>query len=151
MLEQHKSHLVSTYTTIMQHLAEIQQVAATGKTPSGELASPLQEPLRAALLARLDALDASLAGMIGALVPDWNKARSEGDETGRARMWVNILLRTIEELMQDLLPDNMGRQYGALDSLQVNDLQSRVEDALRLLHEIMQLSDQGGKRRADQS
>jgi len=35
MLEQHESHIVSTYTTALQHLAEIRQVVTTGETPAG--------------------------------------------------------------------------------------------------------------------
>ena len=144
MLGQHKSHIVSTCSTVMQHLAEIRQVATTGKTPGGTQAAALPEQLRAPLFARLDAVAASLEALVESSAPGQNQARSESSGTGTSLMWVNILLRTVEELIRDLLPDSMSRQYGALSSAEATQLESSVASVLESLHEAMLVIDQSG-------
>ena len=141
MLEQHKSHLVSTYTTVMQHLAEIRQVTATGKTPGGSQVAPLPDRLREPLLARLEVVAAKMEDLVESSVPDRDKARLESSGTGAALMWVNILLRSVEELIRGLQPDSMGRQYGALSPQEGSHLQSRTDEVLGSLHEAMLLAD----------
>jgi len=143
MLEQHKSHIVSTCSTVMQHLAEIRQVATTGKTPGGSQGTALPEQLREPLFARLDAVAAGLEALLESSAPDRGKVSAESTGGGASLMWVNILLRTVEELIRDLLPDSMSRQYGALDPAEARHLQSGVEGALGLLCEAMRLTEQG--------
>ena len=143
MVEQHKSHIVSTYSTVMQHLADIRQVAATGKTPGGGQAAALPERLREPLFARLDVVAARLEDLVESSAPDRNKARPESSGIGAALMWINILLRTVEELIRDLLPDTMSRQYGALSSTEARHLQAGVDTVLSSLHQALALTERG--------
>ena len=144
MLEQHKSHIVSTCSTVMQHLAEIRQVATTGKTPGGRQAAALPEQLGESLLTKLDAVAAGLEALVKSSAPDRRKTSAESSGTGASLMWVNILLRTVEELIRDLLPDSMSRQYGALSSAEATQLESSVAGVLESLHEAMLVIDQSG-------
>jgi len=144
MLEQHQSHIVATYSTVMQHLAEIRQIAATGKTPGGGQAAALPEPLREPLFARLDAIAASLEALVESCAPDRNGVRPQRTGIGTSLMWVNILLRTVEELVRDLLPDSMGRRYGAFGPAEATHLRSLVGAVLESLHEAALLMDQRG-------
>ena len=150
MLEQHKSHIVSTCSTVMQHLAEIRQVATTGKTPGGRQAAALPEQLGESLLTKLDAVAAGLEALVKSSAPDRRKTSAESSGTGASLMWVNILLRTVEELIRDLLPDPMGRQYGALSPVEAGRLQSWVGKVLESLHEAMLLTEQRHGSRSDQ-
>lgn len=145
MLEQHKSHLVSTYTTVLQHLAEIRQVAAAGKTPGGGRVAPLPDNLREPLLAGLDAVAARLERLVQSFVPDWNTSGQERGGPAATLMWVNILMRTIEELVHALLPDRMGRKYGPLSPAQGRRLQADLQEVLQSLREAMQAAEGAGK------
>ena len=144
MLDQHKTHLVSTYTTLLQHLAEIRQVATTGKTPAGGRVVPLPEPVRDRLLGRLDALATEMERLVQSSGVDLRMVDSEIGGLAAARMWINVLLRTVEELIEDLLPSRMGRQYGALGAAEGERLQRHVEKALARLREAMAESEQTG-------
>ena len=142
MLEQHESHILSTCSTVLQHLAEIRQVATTGKTPGGSEVAPLPDRLREPFLGKLDVVAARLEDLVESSVPDRNKGKPESSGTGAVLMWVNILLRTAEDLIRDLLPDSMSRQYGALSPAEARRLQSGIEGVLGSLHEAMLLADQ---------
>jgi len=50
----------------------------------------------------------------------------------------------VEELIRDLLPDSMSRQYGALSSAEATQLESSVASVLESLHEAMLVIDQSG-------
>ena len=142
MREQHKSHIVSTYSTVMQHLAEIRQVAATGKTPGGGEVAPLPDRMREPFFGELEVVAARLEDLVESSVPDRNQARSESGGVGAALMWVNVLLRTVEELIRDLLPDSMCRHYGELSPAEARRLQAGVDRVLGSLHESMLLTEQ---------
>jgi len=144
LLDQHKTHLVSTYTTLLQHLAEIRQVATTGKTPAGGRVAPLPEPGRDRLLGRLEALATEMERLVQSSGVDLRMVDSEIGGLAAARMWINVLLRTVEELIEDLLPSRMGRQYGALGAAEGERLQRHVEKALARLREAMAESEQTG-------
>jgi len=137
MLEQHKSHLVSTYTTVLQHLAEVRQVAVEGKTPAGARATPLPEPERERLLAILDALMSQLRELVEKYVPEWQTASQAAGGLAATKMWVSVLLGTAEGLLEDMLPERMSRRYGAIDAAQAADMGRRVNEALHLVREAM--------------
>ena len=56
-------------------------------------------------------------------------------------MWVNILLRTVEELVNDLAPTRMGRRYGAIPRAEAQRLQGQVEKAIAVVRQAMEVSD----------
>jgi hypothetical protein len=130
MLDRHRSHLVSTYTTVLQHLAEIRQAIAPGKSPGGARLTPLPDPLREQLLERLDRIAADLDGLVRRLVPDWERTATEVGGVAATRMWVAILLRTIEELVEDLKPDRIGKHYGAVGAREARVLDETVSEVL---------------------
>jgi len=140
MQQQHKSLLVSTYTTVLQHLAEVRQIVAEGKTPAGGRVRPLPQPLRDRLLENLDALAAGLEGLLQRCVPEWQQEAQETGGLAATRMWVAILLRTIEELLWGILPEQMSRRYGAVKDAEGDQIRRQVDTALATLREAMLLA-----------
>jgi hypothetical protein len=134
MLNQHKSHLVSTYRTAVQHLAEIRQAVSSGKSPAGSQLTPLPEPARSNFLAGLNRVAAQLEDLLDSSVTDWRKTTGAAG-LAATRMWANLLLRTVEELIRDLLPSRMSRRYGALKPAECEQLQREVESVLASLSE----------------
>jgi len=130
MLDRHRSHLVSTYTTVLQHLAEIRQAIAAGKSPGGARLSPLPDPLREHLLERLDRIAADLDALVRRLVPNWERTPPEIGGLAQTKMWAAILLRTIEELVGDLKPDRIGKHYGAVGAREARVLDETVTEIL---------------------
>jgi hypothetical protein len=130
MLDQHKSHLVSTYTTVMQHLAEIRQVVSSGESPTGSHLTPLPGPTGERLLSALGSVAGGLEDMLQSFVPNWQVDAGETVGLAAALMWVSILLQTVEELVRDLLPSRMGRKYGPLQRTEAERLQGRVDRVL---------------------
>jgi len=141
MRDQHRTHLISTYTTALQHLAELRQVAASGKTPAGGRVAPVPEPMGERLFGCLDAVEKGLGELVGALAPEWNRDEPASAGPSAALMWVNVLLRTVEELVEDLHPRRMSRQYGQLGAGEAARLQSGVEEVLAALREAMSAVD----------
>jgi hypothetical protein len=139
MEEQHRSHLASTYTTVLQHLAEIAQVVSEGKTPAGARVTPLPEPQRARLLAILDGLAARLRELVETLVPEWQTASREVGGLAATRMWVSVLLGTVEGLLEDVTPERMSRRYGAMIAADAEDVGRAVNEALRLVRAAMEV------------
>jgi hypothetical protein len=139
MLNQHKSHLFSTYTTVLQHLAEIRQVVTAGKTPAGGRVKPLPEPLRHKLLALLDRVAADLEEAVKTFVPDFERAATEVGGMAATRMWASILLRTVEELVEDIHPKEMSRHYGEIAEQEANLLREKVELVLASIRSTMKL------------
>jgi len=139
MLNQHKSHLFSTYTTILQHLAEIRQVMTAVKSPAGARVKPLPEPLRDKLLAVLDSAAADLEEVVRTFVPDFERATTEVGGIAATRMWASILLRTVEELVEDIHPKEMGRHYGEIGEEEADLLREKVEPVLARIRKGMKL------------
>ena len=135
MLDQHKSHLVSTYTTVVQHLQEIRQAAA-GRPPGGGRTAPLPKPAQERLSASLDGIARRLERIVSSSVPDWRQS-AEGGGLGATRMWISVLLGTVEELVEDLLPDRMTRRYGALARQDTEGLERELKQVLESLREIV--------------
>jgi len=139
MLNQHKSHLFSTYTTVLQHLAEIRQVVTAGKSPTGARVKPLPEPLRDKLLALLDSAAADLEEAVRTFVPDFERATTEVGGVAATRMWASILLRTVEELVEDIYPREMSRHYGEIGEEDADLLREKVEPVLANIRNGMEL------------
>jgi len=139
MLNQHKSHLFSTYTTVLQHLAEIGQVVTTGKSPAGGQLKPLPEPLRDKLLALLDRVGADLEEAVRTFVPDFERATAEVGGVAATRMWASILLSTVEELVEGIYPKEMSRHYGEIGEKDAELLREKVEPVLASIRNGMKL------------
>jgi hypothetical protein len=139
MLDQHRSHILSTYTTALQHIAEIREVAVDGRSPAGGRVTPLPEPQRSELLKLLDMLARKLENMVRAAVPDWDHVKNETGGLSATKMWINVLLRTVEELLAEAHPDRMTRAYGAMSQECAQDLREEVDDVLATLREGMSL------------
>ena len=145
MQNQHRSHLVSTYATILEHLEEIRQVVTVGKTPAGATVTPFPEPQRERLLAGLEAVAAALAELVEAAVPDWQRTAAETGGPAATRMWVNILLRRVEELAEGLLPHRMTRRYGAMEAAHADRIQRHVNRVLAALRGAMRSARERGE------
>ena len=139
MLSQHITHLLSTYTTALQHLAEIRQVITAGKSPAGGRLTPFPQPLRDDLLALLDKAAEGLEEAVRALVPDFESATGEAGGQGATRMWASILLRTVEELVKDIQPNIMGRNYGKRGDDEAELLGTKLRPVIAAIHDGMKL------------
>ena len=139
MLDRHRSHLVSTYTTVLQHLGEIRQAITAGKSPGGARLTPLPEPLRDQLLDQIDRIAAGLEELVRHFVPDWERTAAETGGLAATRMWAAILLRTVEELVEDLEPDHIQRHYGALELQDVAELDERLQQVLAAIRQGVDL------------
>ena len=143
MLDRHRSHITSTCATALQHLSEIRQLACTGQTPVGGLVSPLPAELRDQLLSALDPLTAAIEGLAAPFASGAEGRRGEAGASA-ALMWVSILLRTVEDLLEDLSPGRIGRRYGALGSAEAQRLQVQLSRALGSLREAIRSVDKAG-------
>jgi hypothetical protein len=138
MREQQKSRILSTHKAIMQHVGEIKQLAATGRTPTGQQLASLPEPLRTELLVKLEALTTCFTDMLGTLGIKQHHTKAHGEESGATLMWVSILLRTVEDLVRDMQPVKLSAQYGALEEGEAETLKTATDEALKLVHAAMQ-------------
>ena len=125
------SHIRSTCTTAVQHLREIRQVAATGRSTDGTTYAALPAAQTEALLGQVDALSACLQAIADSLAESEDTTSRRG--RGATRMWLNTLLYMVQEHLEDLLPERMGRRYGALSEGEAEELGGRVEAALAKL------------------
>jgi hypothetical protein len=141
MLAQHRSHVFSTCTTALQHLEEISQAVTVGNSPSGAKLTPLPEPGRQRLLEALDLIRDGLSDMMHSFASEAAAASAEPAGPSATLMWVNILLRTVEELVGDLAPPRMGRRYGSLGRAEAERLQGQVDATITAVHAAMQLSE----------
>jgi len=139
MLDRHRSHLVSTYTTVLQHLGEIRQAITAGKSPGGALLTPFPEPLRDQLLDRIDRIAAGLEEMVRHFVPEWERSSAQTGGLAATKMWTAILLRTVEELVADLEPKRMEKHYGAVGGHAAETLEQRVREVLADIREGIDL------------
>jgi len=139
MLARHRSHLLSTYSTVMQHLADLHQVVTTGESPAGGQVTPLPEPLRGELLSLVDRVTATAEETVYSLVPDPKQILGEPGGIAATRMWAAVLLGTAEELIEDLRPEVLGRRYGDLDPHEAGILNGKVECMLALVREAVRL------------
>ncbi len=130
MLDRHKSHLVSTYTTVLQHLGEIRQAITAGKSPGGALLTPFPESLRAQLLDRIDRVAAGLEDMVRHFAPEWERTSAQTGGLAATKMWTAILLRTVEELVADLEPKRMEKHYGPVGGDAAEALEQSVREVL---------------------
>jgi hypothetical protein len=130
MRQQHKTHLVSTYATVLQHLEEVRQAVVAGKSPGGGRLTPLSPPARDPLIDSLDAIAARLEDAVRAFTPDLEDALGRTGGEAATRMWVSILLRTIRELVEDLQPARISRRYGDLSSADSRRLDAGVQQVL---------------------
>jgi hypothetical protein len=135
MLKHQRSHVLSAYATVIQHLAEIRKVAATGETPGGSRTAPLPNPPRDQVIKIVEAIGASLTETLQALAPDQDARSADSKDSAGSRMWAIILFRTVEELLKDLNPEIMERRYGTLDPREAAILRNMVSE---LLNEINQ-------------
>ena len=56
-------------------------------------------------------------------------------------MWISILLRTVEGLTRDLLPERMGPRYGDVGPAEAARLQAAVEEVLALIRETIRVAE----------
>jgi len=136
MLQQHRSHLVSTYTTVLQHIDEIRQ-AASGKSPGGGRLVPLPQSEQERLAESLDAIATRLEQIVCCLAGDLRGATGDSGDIATTRMWINILLRTIGELVGDLHPARMERRYGALEPSEAILLRDQIEGLMGLVKDMV--------------
>jgi hypothetical protein len=139
MLDQHRSHILSTCTTALQHLAEIREVAVNGRSPAGGGVTPLPEPQRSELLKLLDMLASKLENLVRVAVPNWDQVKNETGGLGATKMWINVLLRTIDEMLAEAHPDRMTKAYGPMGKERAQALGEQVDDVLATLRDGLSL------------
>ncbi len=147
MQEQHRTHIVSTWSTVGQRLEEVRQVITRGRTPGGTAVAPLPEAVQEELTAALDRFEAQLREFVRQHAPSDAPPGETAADWGAARMWVSVLLRTIQELVEDLLPRRMGRRYGTLPPERAKDVEQSVEAMLDSLRQAIAACDKIGEDR----
>ena len=145
MLRQHRTHLISTCTTALQHLEEIRQAITVGKSPGGARVTPLPEPWRQRLLEAVDSTRDVLSQMVNSFAPEEARISEEPGGLSATLMWSSILLRTVEELVADLAPARMGRRYGSLGRAEAERLQGQVDATLAAVHAAIDVSDSAAR------
>lgn len=140
MLAQHRSHIASTCSTIRQHLEEVRTAISAGKSPGGAALTPLPEATRSGLLDALDRITCELEELAQSFEPERGPSVDAGG-LGATRMWVSILLRTSEELLEDLLPARMKARYGPLFQSEEVALSEHVTGLLSALKAALDLAD----------
>ena len=140
MLIQHLSHLASTCNTVRQHLKEVRTAITIGKSPAGATLAPLPEHDRTQLLAALDLLAARIDELAREFIPP-TQIEQGASALGATRMWVGILLRTCEELLEDLRPARMAARYGELSPLEEKALGSQITILLKAVKAALEVAD----------
>lgn len=121
-----QTHITTTCRTALKYLVDVRLILTTGMTADGTRYAPFPEPVRAALLADIERLIADLEAVQQAVVPeDEHPDRSNG--VGAARMWITTLLLLAQEQLDDIRPERMGRQYGALPDEDAAVLRTGIE------------------------
>jgi len=128
MLPQHKSHLIAVYTTALEYAKQIREAAVTGVSPTGVPLTPLPSPQQQELVALLGRLTGRLHDTMAVLLPDREETRPA--PVSATRMWVNVLLGRLHELIEDLEPGRFSQKYGALDPQTARILGSEVKEML---------------------
>ncbi len=145
MRDQHRTHIVSTWSTVGQRLDEVRQVITRGRTPGGTAVAPLPKPVQDELLQVLDEFEGRLKKFVHQYAPSHPSSGEQPADWGAARMWVSVLLRTIQELIEDLLPQRMGKRYGALPPERAKDVERSVEAMLDSLRRAITACDKIGE------
>ena len=56
-------------------------------------------------------------------------------------MWISILLRTVEQLIRDLLPEHMEQQYGDLQPAEAVRVHAAAEELLALIRDAIRVAE----------
>ncbi len=137
MLSQHKSHLAAVYTEAVEHARQIREAAVSGVSPTGGRLTPFPASEQRDLLATIDCVIAALRGAIEEVMPGWHE-QTVPASLSATRMWVNILLRRLQELVQDLEPGRFSRKYGDLDEETAARLAPVVKQAMEALDRVVE-------------
>ena len=127
MQPQHENHIISTYQSMTKYLLDIRQLVATGVSSDGDRYAAFPEPQRSELLQSIDHLLTGIEDLMRAMIPGWEKRSTAEKGFGAARMLVSTLLLLTQERLEDIHPQRMGRQYGAIDRKDAQQLQAQVE------------------------
>lgn len=111
-----QSHLLSSYLTMEEYVGDLEKVAVQGKSPSGSgpPLTPLPPEQWAALEEPLQALLDSARAALEELAPEALAQQEQAAGPARTRQWVQVLLGRLEEVIDDLEPERLGRKYGDL-------------------------------------
>jgi len=111
-----QSHLLSSYLTMEEYIGDLEKVAVQGRSPSGSgpPLTPLPPEQWAALEEPLRALLDSARAALEELAPEALRRQEQVAGPARTRQWVQVLLGRLEEVIDDLEPDRLGRKYGDL-------------------------------------
>lgn len=131
-----QSHLLSSYLTMEEYVGDVERVALQGKSPSGsgppltplppEQWAALEEPLRALLNSARAALEE--------LAPEALRQQEQTAGPSRTWQWLQVLLGRLEEIIDDLHPERLGRKYGRLlppEAARLSIHQQRMKKALQ--------------------
>jgi hypothetical protein len=132
-----RTHLVSTLTTALQYLADVREVALTGKGADGTIYTPLPQPQRDELVALVDQISAVLSRTLERTAPERSRALRARKSLGATRMWLSTLLYMVQEQVEDIHPGRMSRRYGAVPDDLAADLAGDVDESVSLVRRAL--------------
>ena len=141
MKDQHRVHLLATYDTLCKYVADMRAAAVEGRSPSGmgPPLMPMSEARNAELMGCLERLlQAAEKAAQRYCAEELRGRRRQGPAA--TRMWVSILLRTLEDVVRDLAPEHLEGKFGALSAQErsffsalVSQMRLEIEHAKRLV------------------
>jgi hypothetical protein len=110
----HGLHLLAAHRALTRQLEEIERVAVHGRAPGagGSVLTPMPAELWAQLgpsLAHLGTLSESIARRHA---PDSMRSEATRQPLPATLRWVALLLRRLEETLEDLDPESIARKFG---------------------------------------
>jgi|GEM_PF-2427921 len=120
-----QTHITTTCNTALKYLMEVRLILTTGMAADGTRYEPYPEPMRTTLLADVEQLIDDLERMEQAVVPGSDQTERR-NSVGAARMWMATLLLLAQEQLDDIHPERMGRQYGALPDADAELLEAGI-------------------------
>ena len=110
----HGRHLVAAYRALVKQLEEIEQVAVHGQASGagGHRAEPLPPELWALLAPSLESLRRQAEAIARRHAADSFRETDARQPVSATLRWTALLLRRLEETLEDLEPGGIARKFG---------------------------------------
>ena len=130
----HGRHLLAAYRVLIKQLEEIEQIAVHGHGPGGQRAEPLPPELWAEMSAMLEHLKKQAEAIARRHAADSFQEADQRQPVQATMRWTALLMRRLEETLEDLEPKGIARKFGAFsDSGEVERMGAEVAEMHALL------------------
>lgn len=137
-----QTHLLSSFLTMEEYVGDVEKVALQGRSPSGSgpPLTPLPPAQWKALEEPLQALLGSARAALEELAPEVLRQQEQVAGPARTWQWLQVLLGRLEEIIDDLDPERLGRKYGGLppdEAARLGHHQQRMKKALQQAFQVL--------------